>query len=308
MAEEETSPSVPSESPQNPGAQAGRAPSADVEPPRQVSRARRKRVAVSPGIFLFGGVKLGFQNFSTFFLLAFFCQAPLFVTQIWAAESLFARKIAALTGKGPLDEVTLIVPSAGNLFLQGILGFLTTAVLVFTAVQTLSGRRPSFGEAFSQGFSRLLPLLWVSFLSSLFVGIGFLLFLVPGFILLFMLYLAPTVTVMEGKGGMQALKRSARLTNGYKLDLFLGLLPLGVVSGIWTGVWQWGGVSLITSVIGRPQSLEGWKFVVGAHAFFSTLWPVVYSLFTATFASFAYVKLKELKEGVSIRELVEVFR
>ncbi len=276
---------------------------------RETTAARKERPAFSPGVLLSEGLKLGFRNFFTFFFLAFLCNLPLFASQVWLAESKLTAGFAALqAGKTEVDSAATMGPLMVTGFLTILVGWFTSAVLVFAAVRTLSGERPSLGEAISKGFSRFGAILWVSILVTIFTALGLVLFVIPGIVVAIMLSLALPVTVLERKSGMEALRRSARLTSGYKMDIFLAFFVLGILSGILNLVWSKAGVPSLTSFLGNPKTLGGLRFLVAVKAVLTSLVDVVFSLFAAALSSFAYVRLKEIKEGVNLRELVKVFR
>ncbi len=104
------------------------------------------------------------------------------------------------------------------------------------------GRRMTAGE----GLRRALPLVWplivVSLLTSLLVGIGFFLLFVPGLILLSGLLLASVAMVVERpERATSAMARSWELTKGYKGQVFgtvvvaflLLLVPRVAVMTVW---------------------------------------------------------------------------
>ncbi|GEM_PF-5041074 len=295
-----------------PAEPAGETPSSSPEKgglSRETAAARKERPALSPGILVSEGLKLGFRNFFTFFFLALLCNLPLFVSQVWVAESTLTAGLAAgLSSESEVKSSALLGPMSVTAFITILVGWFTSAVLVFAAVRTLSGEPPSLGEAISKGFSRFPAILWVSFLVTIFTTLGMILFIVPGIVVAVMLSLALPVTVLERKSGMEALRRSARLTSGYKMDIFLAFLVLGILFGILNYIWATVGVSFFSSFLGTPKPLGGLRFLVAVKAVLGSLSGVVFSLFSAVFTSFAYVRLKEIKEGVNLRELVKVFR
>lgn len=72
----------------------------------------------------------------------------------------------------------------------------------------------STGDALMVGLRRMLPLVFMSILFGLVLMIGFVLLLVPGFILLVSLMLAYVVMVVEGTGPLASLNTSHRLVWG----------------------------------------------------------------------------------------------
>ncbi len=104
------------------------------------------------------------------------------------------------------------------------------------------GRQLGAGE----GLRRAVPLIWplfvISLLSSLLIGIGFLLLLVPGLILLSGLLVASVAMVVERpRRPTTAMARSWELTQGYKGQVFgtvvvaflLLLIPRIAISTLW---------------------------------------------------------------------------
>ena len=262
-------------------------------------RRRRPSPVLGPGAIIGGGFKLAFGNLLIFFPLAALCFLPQFLLQVWRARTLDMAQVIETAQEGPSMAWFFFF-----IFLSMVLNGLATGVLVFASVKILSGERPSLGECFSQGFARLFPVIGVSFLAGVFICIASLAFLIPGIIVYCMLFLAGPVVVMEMPGLMDALKRSARLTSGYKMDIFLAIFCVGILSGIVSFIWGavWGGS------FGKPVTLEQLKnFNTGLNVgnyFLSTLTTMVFSAMTA----FTYIKLKEFKDGVDLKKLVEVFR
>ena len=104
------------------------------------------------------------------------------------------------------------------------------------------GRRISAAEALRRALPLIWPLLVVSLLSSLLIGIGFMLLVVPGVILLSGLLLASVAMVVEAPPrATTAMARSWELTRGYKGQVFgavlvaflLLLIPRIAVSTLW---------------------------------------------------------------------------
>lgn len=104
------------------------------------------------------------------------------------------------------------------------------------------GRRMSAGEALRRAMPLIWPLLVVSLLSSLLIGIGFMLLIVPGVILLSGLLLSSVAMVVEHPPrATTAMARSWELSKGHKGQVFgtvlvaflLLLVPRVAVGVIW---------------------------------------------------------------------------
>lgn len=74
-------------------------------------------------------------------------------------------------------------------------------------------------------------------LYGIIVVTGLLLFIIPGLIFMTMFWLAPYLS-LEGRGPIDALKESAKLSSGSKWDIFLFMATMNVV--VYLGYWAFG--------------------------------------------------------------------
>ena len=224
-------------------------------------------------------------------------------------------------------------PAGIFLILSLILMMLTNAAFAYAAVQTLRGNTVTFGESLSRGASKFLTLIFASFLllliclvtlilsgliawvctfvSKLIIGtvplgrsfslfplltaiISFILFIV---LFISMILLAPAC-VVEGLGAVQSIKRSAALTQNYRLKIFgifmVATLIFGTIGGILGFI---GGIldAMLFSyakIIGIP--LESLTFLLST-TFSGVMFPII------------YCKVREIKEGTAIESLARVF-
>jgi len=163
------------------------------------------------------------------------------------------------------------------------------ALIVATA-NDLSGRPVDFGGCAEQALKKLLPLIGMAIVIGFGVMIGLLLLIIPGIILYLMWMIAVPVMVVEDRGVFESLSRSAELTKGSRLWLFLLIIVFLVFSVI----------------IAIPFGLLS---VLG-----STLTPVVNALVSALNAAIGaagiasvYIDLRVGKEGSDTASLAEVF-
>lgn len=189
----------------------------------------------------------------------------------------------------------------GMIGFGGLLAIVTNAVLqgalVHGTVRDLNGRRASFGECLASGLRNFLPLILLSIVFGLAVGIGFVLFVVPGLMLWNAWLVAAPAKVAEGAGVLEALGRSAELTRGNRWRIF-GLML------IFTGfVWivQLLAAPIALAIPAGPQAL-----VIGQLAA-STVASIVTGLVAATGSSVIYTELRRLKEGVRPEALASLF-
>ena len=223
---------------------------------------------------------------------------------------------------------------AGIFFIISLLlMMLTNAAFTYATVQTLRGNPVTFRTSLSRGMSKFFTLLFAGFLilliflgvlilsgliallcafvSKLIIGtvpLGRSLSLFPLltaiislilFIVLFisMIFLAPAC-VVEGLGAVQSIKRSAALTQNYRLKIF-GILmatmaifgTIGAIMGLIGGMLD-AMLFSYAKVIRIP--LESLTFLLSS-TFSSIMFPII------------YCKVREIKEGTAIESLAKVF-
>lgn len=91
-------------------------------------------------------------------------------------------------------------------------------------------------EAYRQTFTRISTYLGVSILVGLFVLIGIVLFIVPGIYLAVVYAFALYVAVLEGKGGMNALRTSKGYVAGRWWGVFGRVILMAIIGGILGGI------------------------------------------------------------------------
>ena len=199
----------------------------------------------------------------------------------------------AVTGRG----------LAVAMFLSGLIMMVISALvqgaLTRATVSANEGQRASFGESLSSGLQVVFPLIGLSILWALGVGIGFVLLIVPGIILLMMWSVAVPSLVVERQGVFAAFRRSSQLTKGARWKIFGLSLVLLVI------YWL---LSIIVTFVGLgmygPANPAGFTIanmiggiIVGT--IFNTLW--------GTIQPSLYVELRQWKEGDSVQNLADVF-
>ncbi len=119
-------------------------------------------------------------------------------------------------------------------FLDNFFGIISTAGVIFIALQFSSGFSVGFGRALGVGLRSWPRMWWTRFLTNFVLILSFILLLVPFIYLYPRLSLVESVVVNEQISGVAAMKRSYELTRGrywlfFRLTLVLSLL-LGVPS------------------------------------------------------------------------------
>jgi hypothetical protein len=157
-----------------------------------------------------------------------------------------------------------------------VLATLYQGMVVQLVRDVQDGRRDnSLGELFSSVSPVLLPLIAVSILAGIGIGIGFLLLIVPGLILLTFWSVVAPVTVIERPGVFTAFSRSWQLVRGHAWPVFgtIVLVFLLVIAA-----------AIVAAVIGAALS-------DGARAILSWLFDALTQPIAALTASVIYFTL-----------------
>jgi len=97
------------------------------------------------------------------------------------------------------------------------------------ALTFVDGGKPTYADLFKH-WNLFLKYFGVSLLYALIVMGGTLLFVIPGMYWSLKFYFAPFLVIDKGMGPIEALKESARLTDGVKWDLFGFMMVAGTVA------------------------------------------------------------------------------
>lgn len=222
------------------------------------------------------------RNLATFSALAVLMHAPIVAVQL------------ALRGGFDPNDPTAV--TSRTFFLLGLnltVGALLSAALTWGVLEDLRDRRATFGDCLANGFSRLGPVLAVTLVATLATMVATMALVVPGIVVAMMLYIAVPAVVMEEIAPMDALRRSAQLTEGSKWSLLAVAVGLLVV----TLTLAWAGGYAIGTVVEEPVLAAVLGEVLGA----------VFAPLPATAAAVAYFLLRQEREGVHLDELASIF-
>lgn len=187
---------------------------------------------------------------------------------------------SVFVGSFALQEFSLQDPL--SLFLTGVGALLAAAYLLFLvfwpAVALIYAVKEDTGfvKSFKLARPKLLPYIWVAFLSGLAVFAGFLLLVIPGIIFAVWFSLAYYVLVAEDKRGTKALARSKNLVQGH-----------------W---WQVAGRMLFLTLLGA--------IVGGVLSVIPLIGPLVTNLLLTPFSTvFFYLLYRDLKQEQSQQQI-----
>ena len=212
----------------------------------------------------------------------------------------------------PLFLFVAVATQSGSptlLALTGLLGFvfafMVAGAITYGVVQELKGGVISLGDCLSVGFQRMLPVIGVSLVVGLCIVAGLILLVIPGLILMVMLYVSVPAAVIEKPGVFGAIDRSMSLTKGHRWSIFGIVLIIGIASAIVNYVVTGGGqsgavVNPETGMIVMEMPSLGMQLV-------SMLIGMVLGLFQAVAQAVSYYRLRQVKEGADIEDLAKVF-
>lgn len=180
------------------------------------------------------------------------------------------------------------------LLLAVVLGALGVAASTFIVSDAYLGREVSATVALGRALALLGRLVAISLLSSVLIGFGFLLLIIPGLLLLAGLVLSTVVGVLETpEGPISAMGRSWELTRGYRgkvlLAVFVAFLLLLVPSIALGGA---------AGLLGDPEGAISLVVLVAESVLQVFVYPFVYVVLTVL-----YYDLRIRKEGFDLELL-----
>jgi uncharacterized membrane protein len=145
------------------------------------------------------------------------------------ALSAFQNSLTSIVDKVGFSKTMVLIPeniiSIAGLVASIILGM----GLVKVMLKIVDGVKPQAEDLYST-YKNFFSYLGVSILYGLIVLAGFILLLVPGICWGIKYRFAPTLVIDKGMGPMEALRESAKMTEGQKWDLFaLGFVQFAVI-------------------------------------------------------------------------------
>jgi hypothetical protein len=191
---------------------------------------------------------------------------------------------------------------AANLVLAIVLNSIATAATVFIVSESYLGRTLSAGDAFHRAMPFVGRIIWLGLLSGLVIGLGFILFFVPGFIFMAGLILAIPALVLENHAsGLEAMARAWSLSRGQRWKILGVVITVGLI--VYLPVIAVGG---ILPAFVDPAGLAGMGEVSGTALVLTAvagvlqvlIFPLFYCALTVT-----YYDLRVRKEGFDLEIL-----
>jgi len=208
------------------------------------------------------------------------------IALVGALPNYLPRFLAGTSGLSHGQVLRLLPLTLSNLFI----GPLSGAIFVLAVFQDLAGETLQIGTAIVGAFKRLLPLIACAFCATLAMVGGTILLIIPGLIVMTMLSVATQACIIERRGPIESLSRSAALTKGNRWRVFGFMLLIGLI------------VSSAGLLLLPLQKYLGMPGVIIAY-----LVGGVASAYGRTASSVQFNDLRVSKEGVGTERIASVF-
>src|SRR5215216_6024643 len=253
------------------------------EPPGSPRLLRPRSV----GELLTDAFELYRQHWQNLFVIVAVIVIPLSFLQVLVGDFWIRQGLTEEELRGGV-EVTENGAFAGAILGSIVVAITTilTGAITRAAAGTFLGRDLEIGESYRYGFARFWSIVLVGLLSGLAIAVGFVLLIVPGFIVLTFLTCAIPALVIEGKRGREALRRSWNLVRGRGWPVFGTIVVATLINGIVN--------SLLTAPFG-----DNWA----ARSIGASIASVITMPYMALVGVFIYLDVRVRKEQYSAAEL-----
>lgn len=239
------------------------------------------------------------RNFWTFVIVAVIPSVIGAAAIGFLTTSITRVRASGSGGQLTTDELNALIGGVALTLLVSVLtSQIATAALYKAVVDTYIDGTARAGDALRFALRRLPSLLWITLLYGLGVGLGFVLFVIPGVILYASWSLAIPVLMSENARGTKALKRSRWLVKGRWWGVFGLLVVTMLIAGIFGEIVS-ALVGLLIDKSGRGTTQAG------ISAFASTLiTSTVTGPLTAAVTAVLYIDQRVRKEGLDVQLLL----
>jgi hypothetical protein len=140
-------------------------------------------------------------------------------------------------------------------FVSILMWTILTGAITRAAAGTFLGRDLDAGESYRFGLARFWSIVLVGVLAAVAIAVGFLLLIIPGFIVLTFLSCSIPALVIEDRRGRDALRRSWDLVRGHGWHVFgtiiVAALLNGIVSSILTAPFgdDWAARTIVGAIV-----------------------------------------------------------
>ena len=175
------------------------------------------------------------KNFQYLFLLAL---------PVMVSEMLVAYLIMPLEGMDPVDVTEYMSGNLTSIMIASLIAIVLSVsftgglMIAYQSIMMQKNSNPI--NALFAGFQKFFPLFGATILSSLLIGLGLILLILPAFYFMGRLYLFPAYIMFKNKGVMDSLRSSWEATDEHGATLFfltliffiLTIVPGTLISGV----------------------------------------------------------------------------
>lgn len=211
------------------------------------------------------------------------------------ATIIIALLVALVLGSGNSASmmVGIIVVALLGFIINWIFTLVLQGAISYGVFRELRSENTGFGNALGRGFASIGTLLPLAVVAGICIGVGYILFFIPGIIISCILAVVVPVCVVEKRGVFECMGRSAELTKGNRLKIFAVFFLVGVV------------VIIINKFIIPAIAVAIPNSIVIMIVTIVLL--VIPQAFQGVMTAVIYFDLRAVKEGVSVDALAEVF-
>ena len=212
--------------------------------------------------------------------------AQVLLGDLWLRETFteeeFRGGVEISTGTVFAGVLAALVLTFASILMWTIL----TGAITRAAAGTFLGRDLEIAESYRYGFARFWSIVLVGVLSALAIAGGFILLIIPGFIVLTFLACGIPALVIEDKRGREALRRSWNLVRGFGWHVFGTIIVAALLNGLVS--------SLLTAPFGDNYA---------ARSLVAAIASVITMPYMALVGVFIYLDLRVRKERYSAADL-----
>lgn len=230
------------------------------------------------------------RKFVAVTLLAF---VPMVVV-LAISVALLGAQVALGVGNPDFEEFNFV--GLGLVFVLQMLAYgVATAMMVQLAYDAKLGRSLRVGAYVSVALRNILPLAVLTIAITFLASAGMALLILPG-LWIYAVYIVTVPAIVIESNGFGGMGRSMRLTKGYRWPIIGLLVVLGIAMIVISFVVNFV-VGLIVSAVGG----------VALSILFTALGSAITFAISCIAVALIYARLREIKEGVSVDSLADVF-
>jgi uncharacterized membrane protein len=216
-----------------------------------------------------------FGNFVPFIAISAIATAPLFIFALTRQAGLQPRYVTWV-----------------QLLLHFMLSALCEAMILYATFQALRNRPVRPAESIARGLQRFGPVLLATLYTTIVIGLGCVLLIVPGIIASIIFCVTLPACVVERLGAIESMERSSALTRGYRWPIFGAFLVISIVSLIAS--------ALITGLLRGT----GPVWLMPTVTF---LWDTLAQAYQTVLVAIIYHDLRVVKDGIDLENIASVF-